>query len=130
MTKSSPGTSNSKGERRSRTARPKPTLGPGASESEVVDLVSADSRLPIAAEPHRWSHHICWDCWLEMPGHDTPAGIVLPVRIPDSNRETVACCFCGNANRSGIRIRHEPSAGLWCERARREGLSHDEVPPR
>ena len=47
-----------------------------------------------------WTHNICLECWTLRNPNQIPAMI--------KNAKTENCCFCGQENKDGICIRHDP----------------------
>jgi hypothetical protein len=62
-----------------------------------------------------WTHEQCWDCWFDAHPNGNAADwvVAMPTRISAPHR--TQCCFCGNPNRSGIYVRHDPhDTALTC----------------
>ena len=47
-----------------------------------------------------WTHNICLECWVYRKSNQIPAIL--------RNAEIEKCCFCGQENKDGIYIRHDP----------------------
>lgn len=50
-----------------------------------------------------WTHNMCARCWKRInPG----SGPIFQIKI--ENRDIETCCFCGQATKAGIYVRHDP----------------------
>jgi hypothetical protein len=64
----------------------------------------------------RWTHSICFECWLVRELSNRTADEPLEVREPHRlNTPFVeSCCSCGHIHQSGIYIRLEPDSFDHC----------------
>ena len=54
-----------------------------------------------------WTHTICEECWEKKNPERKP------VQFKKASKET--CCFCGEAHKSGIYVRHDPRELMFCK---------------
>jgi len=53
-----------------------------------------------------WTHNMCQKCWdKKYPDREA---------LTMKNAELTLCCFCGESNRDGIYVRHNPTE-LKCQ---------------